>query len=178
MPGRVNGFSLAYAATGGVVLWSGISGTSLSTTFRGLLQGQAPSANQEPVTTIPAASSTGSTAAPAAGDTGANSASAAENQAIARLLAAPYGWSAGTQWDDLVSLWNRESGWSTTATNPSSGAYGIPQALPPTKMPAAAQASGGSSASAQISWGLQYIQETYPGGPEGAWAHEQANGWY
>jgi hypothetical protein len=176
MPGRINGFSLAYAATGGVVMWSGITGTSLTTTFRGLLSGQAPAADQQPIST--AAPATGTAGTAAAGDTGASTASAAANQAIARLLAAPYGWSAGTQWNDLVSLWNQESGWSTTATNPSSGAYGIPQALPPTKMPAAAQASGGSSASAQIAWGLAYISSTYPGGPEEAWAHETANGWY
>lgn len=179
MPGRVNGFSLAYTAVGGVVLWSGIKGTSISTTFRGLLQGKAPAAVEEPIpVAAPAAATTAAgTATAAAGNTGASTATAAANQAIAKLLAAPYGWSIGTQWADLVSLWNQESGWSNTAENPSSDAYGIPQALPPTKMPAAAQKSGGSSASAQISWGLGYIKSVY-GSPSAAWAHEVANGWY
>jgi hypothetical protein len=175
VPGRVNGFSLAYAGVGAVVLWSGIKGTSLSTTFRGLLSGQAPTANQEPIVTASAAAAAGTTAA--AGDTGAATATAAANQAIARLLAAPYGWSTGTQWTDLVMLWNRESGWSNTAKNPSSGAYGIPQANPSTKLPAAGQAAGGSSASAQISWGLAYIKSTY-GSPSAAWAEEETAGAY
>jgi hypothetical protein len=178
MPARVNGFSLAYTAIGGIVLWSGITGTSLNTTFKGLLSGQGPAADQEPITiTVAPAGSAGSSGTTPAGNTGAGSASAAANQATARLLAAPYGWSAGTQWTDLVSLWNQESGWSNTADNPASGAYGIAQALPPTKMPAAAQKSGGSSASAQISWGLSYIKSTY-GSPSAAWAHEVSAGWY
>lgn len=184
MPGRINGFSLAYTAVGAVVLWSGIKGETISDTFRGLLSGQAPSSDTETIATAAApatagaSSSTGSTAA--AGNTGADTTTAAANQAIGKLLAAPYGWSTGTQWADLVSLWNQESGWNNTAQNGSSGAYGIPQSLPYTKMPKAAwpPADGGSaSASAQISWGLSYIKSTY-GSPEAAWAHEVANNWY
>ena len=186
MPARINGFSLAYTALGGVVLWSGIKGTTLSSTFRGLLSGQAPSADQEQIATA-ATSTTGSSGSSpasgstaAAGNTGADTASAAANQAIGKMLAAPYGWSTGTQWSDLVSLWNQESGWDNTADHASSGAYGIPQALPYTKMPKAAwppSAGGSASATAQISWGLSYIKSTY-GSPEGAWAHEVANDWY
>lgn len=175
MPGRVNGFSLAYTAAGAVVLWSGIRGTTISDTFRGLLKGQAPSQNTEPVGGSFGTPDSSATAA--TGDTGASTGTAKANQAIGKLLAAPYGWATGTQWADLVSLWNQESGWNNKAQNPSSGAYGIPQALPPTKMPAAAQASGGSSASAQISWGLSYIKSTY-GSPSAAWAHETSDGWY
>jgi hypothetical protein len=73
----------------------------------------------------------------------------------------------------------RESGWNRFARNPSSGAYGIPQALPPTKLPPAGQAGGGSHASPQIDWGLNYIKTTPGyGSPAAAWAHEQAHGWY
>lgn len=186
MPGpRINGFTVAYTAVGGLVLWSGIAGTSVSAAVKGALAGQSPSQlpQTEPITTDAAAAS-GTAAATAAGgataaagDTGASTASAAANQAIAKVLAAPYGWSTGTEWTDLVSLWNQESGWNNTADNPSSGAYGIVQALPPTKLPAAAQASGGSSASAQISWGLAYIKATY-GSPSAAWAHEVSEGYY
>jgi NlpC/P60 family len=115
-----------------------------------------------------------------AGTGGSSSNSATQNKALAKQIIqsnpAYKGWDAGQTWSDLDSLWTRESGWSAKAKNPSSGAYGIPQSLPPTKMPAAAQAPT-SDPTAQIEWGLQDIQQTY-GSPVMAWAHEQANGWY
>ena len=83
---------------------------------------------------------------------------------------------AAEQKQCLVSLWNVESGWNVTATNPSSGAYGIPQALPGSKM-ASAGADWQTSAATQIRWGLGYIKSVY-GSPCGAWGHEQADGWY
>jgi hypothetical protein len=172
----VPGIPLAAMAAGGVLVWSGIQNRSITDTLTSLLKGTQPTPG--PAATL--VSATGSTAATApAGNTTAGTANAALNQNIARLLAAPYGWSTGQQWADLVSLWNKESGWSATADNSGSGAYGIAQALPPTKYPAAAQAPpiGNSSASAQISWGLEYIKETY-GSPSAAWAHEVANNWY
>jgi hypothetical protein len=49
MPARINGFSLAYTAAGGIVLWSGIKGETISDTFRGLLSGKAPAGGQEPI---------------------------------------------------------------------------------------------------------------------------------
>lgn len=184
MPGRVNGFSIAYTAIGGVVLWSGIKGETLSDTFRGLLSGQAPAGGQQPVdvTTADTAAAAAGSGAPAhggtaRGDTSAHSPSAAANQATARLLAVSLGhpdWIAGQQWRDWVSLWNQESGWSTTAVNKGTGATGIPQLLPS----AHAIPPGWSSATVQITWGINYIAGRYPGGPSEAWAHEQANGWY
>lgn len=183
MPGsRINGFSVAYTAIGGLVLWSGIAGTSISASVRGVLAGQSPSQlpASEPINTTAADTAAGTATAggtAAVGNTGASSATAAANQAVAKILAAAYGWAAGSQWADLVSLWNQESGWNNKAENASSGAYGIPQSLPASKLPAAGQAAGGSSASAQISWGLAYIKSTY-GSPSAAWAHETADGWY
>lgn len=176
MPSAVNGFSVAYTAAGGVILWSGIKGSSISDTFRSVLAGStAPPVTQK----IPAAPASGTPAAAsspgaAAGNTGASTASAAKNQATAKLLAAPFGWSTGQQWTDLVKLWNQESGWNAAAVNPSSGATGIPQLLPS----AHAIPPGWSSPSVQIAWGLSYIASTYPGGPSGAWAHETQFGWY
>ncbi len=76
----------------------------------------------------------------------------------------------------LVSLWNVESGWNVTASNPSSGAYGIPQALPGSKM-ASAGADWQTNGATQIRWGLGYIKSVY-GSPCAAWGHEQADGWY
>jgi len=79
------------------------------------------------------------------------------------------------QYSCLVSLWNRESHWNVTAQNPD-GAYGIPQALPGSKM-ASAGPDWQSNATTQILWGLGYISGRY-GTPCGAWAHSQATGWY
>ena len=76
----------------------------------------------------------------------------------------------------LDALWDHESGWNPAATNPKSGAYGIPQALPASKM-ASAGADWQTSPRTQIRWGLSYIQEVY-GSPCGAWSFWQANGWY
>ena len=100
-------------------------------------------------------------------------------RALGARMAASYGWT-GQQWDALDWLWTRESGWSRFADNPKSDAYGIPQALPYTKMPRAAWptwAGGQASAPAQIKWGLGYILGRY-GSPENAWAHEESDGWY
>lgn len=87
-----------------------------------------------------------------------------------------YGWGADAQWDALEQLWTRESGWSYTAENPSSGAYGIPQSLPASKM-AAAGKDWRTNPETQIRWGLNYIKERY-GGPKRAWAYFQANNSY
>jgi hypothetical protein len=97
------------------------------------------------------------------------------NQAIAAKMLASHGWGP-SEMDPLVHLWNRESGWRTSAYNPSGGAYGIPQALPSSKL-ASAGSDWRTSASTQIRWGLSYIADVY-GSPTAAWAHELAQGWY
>jgi hypothetical protein len=93
---------------------------------------------------------------------------------IAELMLAQYGWAG--QFSCLSALWAQESSWSVHAENPSSGAYGIPQALPGSKM-ASAGADWQSDAATQISWGLGYIRAMY-GSPCAAWDHEEAAGWY
>jgi hypothetical protein len=85
-----------------------------------------------------------------------------------------HGW-GHRQMQSLINLWNRESGWSTTAAN-ASGAYGIPQALPGSKMSSAGP-NWQYNAHTQIRWGLRYIDSCY-GSPNNAWAHSQATGWY
>lgn len=97
-------------------------------------------------------------------------------QAAAYSMLSSYGWSPGGQFGCLVELWNRESGWNPYATNPRSGAYGIPQALPAWKM-ASAGADWRTDAVTQIRWGLGYIKASY-GSPCGAQWHEQQYGWY
>jgi len=76
----------------------------------------------------------------------------------------------------LNLLWDRESGWNPAATNPISGAFGIPQALPAVKM-ASAGLDWATDPYTQIIWGIGYIEATY-GTPQAAWAHELAYGWY
>jgi hypothetical protein len=126
------------------------------------------------------ASSTGaaSPAAPAApvpsgGGSGDNSPAGAKATAYAMLQARGMG---DDQYSCLVSLWQKESGWNYQASNRSSGAYGIPQALPGSKM-ASAGADWQTNAGTQISWGLGYISSRY-GNPCGAWAKSQSSGWY
>lgn len=80
------------------------------------------------------------------------------------------------QYSCLVSLWQKESGWRVNAMNSSSGAYGIPQALPGSKM-GSAGADWETNPGTQIEWGLQYVVGRY-GSPCGAWAKSEASGWY
>ncbi|MDE9367198.1 lytic transglycosylase domain-containing protein [Luteipulveratus sp. YIM 133132] len=94
---------------------------------------------------------------------------------IARSMLASYGWSS-SQFSCLDKLWTKESGWSTSANNPSSSAYGIPQALPGSKM-ATAGSDWRTNAATQIEWGLGYIKERY-GSPCSAWSHSVDLNWY
>lgn len=82
----------------------------------------------------------------------------------------------GEQWGCLEALWQRESGWNHLAENRSSGAYGIPQALPGSKM-ASAGADWATNPITQVNWGVSYINGRY-GTPCDAWAHSEAKGWY
>jgi hypothetical protein len=95
-------------------------------------------------------------------------------QAIGLELVHARGWS-DAEFACLNSLFTRESHWNVYAANPS-GAYGIPQALPGSKM-ASAGADWATNPATQITWGLNYIQGRY-GTPCGAWAHSQSIGWY
>ena len=89
-------------------------------------------------------------------------------------MLADRGW-GDKQFDCLVTLWNHESGWRVHASN-ASGAYGIPQALPGSKM-ASAGPDWQNNAETQIKWGLGYIKSRYST-PCGAWSSWQAQGWY
>ena len=100
----------------------------------------------------------------------------AEYQAYARdLVLNQYLWSEA-DYQALVNLWTRESDWDADAHNRNSGAHGIPQSLPASKM-----SSEGSdyytNGYTQIRWGLKYIKERY-GSPSAAWQHFQNKNWY
>ncbi len=96
-------------------------------------------------------------------------------QAYAASRLGAYGWPQG-QLQCLVQLWTQESSWLTNATNPSSGAYGIAQALPPGKYSETGP-DWLTNYRTQIDWGLGYIKNRY-GSPCGAWSHEVSNHWY
>jgi cell wall-associated NlpC family hydrolase len=95
-------------------------------------------------------------------------------QSFANALATAT-WGPG-QFPYLNLLWQRESGWNPAATNPVSGAFGIPQALPAVKM-SSAGLDWATDPYTQIIWGIDYIRATY-GTPQAAWAHETAFNWY
>lgn len=124
-----------------------------------------------PPPVVPAAkASSGGRAAPAAGVPDPGTA-----QAIAYDMVVARGW-GDDQYSCLVALWKKESGWNVFAHNKSSGAYGIPQSLPGSKM-ASAGADWATNPATQITWGLGYITGRY-GDPCGAWNASQIKGWY
>ncbi|HEY6277852.1 MAG TPA: lytic transglycosylase domain-containing protein, partial [Streptosporangiaceae bacterium] len=96
-------------------------------------------------------------------------------QSTAYNMMSSFGFDPKTQFGCLDNIWSRESGWNYLAEN-ASGAYGIPQALPGSKM-ASAGADWQTNPATQIRWGLGYIQSKY-GTPCNAWGFWQANGYY
>lgn len=98
----------------------------------------------------------------------------ADPRDIARAMLPRFGFSAD-QFGCLDALYMSESDWDPTADNPSSSAYGIPQALTETHddLPADYMTNPAS----QIEWGLEYIRSSY-GTPCAAWDFKQANNWY
>lgn len=124
-----------------------------------------------------AAAKSGSSGGTGSIDTSGVVVNVAAAQAYAAQAIGRYGWGAD-QDDCLVLLWNMESGWRANAYNPSSGAYGIPQAWPADKM-ASAGADWMTNANTQIDWGLAYIRSAY-GTPCGAWSFEMSHTphWY
>jgi hypothetical protein len=183
-----SGAAVAYCAAGGLVLYSGIKGATIASTVQSVLTGNLNVSDTETVNFGSGSSAAGSGSGTASGSA---SASAPANQALAKTIiqanSAYAGWDTGQEWSDLVSLWDKESGWSAIADNSSSGAYGIAQALGhgtsgapyPGSYNAAnpPQYGGTSNPGEQIEWGLSYIAGTY-GTPILAWAHETANDWY
>ena len=163
----INGVAVAASLAGLAFLVSAVKGSSLTATVRAWIAGSNPTGT---ALVSPVGTSV-SIPAPLQGRT------AEANRALGRAVATSYGWSTGAQWTALDNLFTRESGWNNTAENQSSGAYGIAQALPPTKYPFAGQKSGGSVALVQITWGYNYIKQRY-GDPVTAWQHEIANNWY
>ncbi|EZP28063.1 lytic transglycosylase domain-containing protein [Microbacterium oleivorans] len=136
-------------------------------------EAEASSSRSSSSSSTSSSSSDSSPAPSSGGSSGGTSPSAAK--ATARAMLGDYGW-GDDQYSCLVSLWNKESGWNYRASNPSSGAYGIPQALPGSKM-GSVGSDWRTNPATQIAWGFGYIDGRY-GSPCGAWSHSQNNGWY
>ncbi|WP_043683727.1 aggregation-promoting factor C-terminal-like domain-containing protein [Streptomyces xylophagus] len=83
---------------------------------------------------------------------------------------------SAAQYNAFSKIVEHESGWNVTATNSSSGAYGLVQALPGSKM-ASAGSDWKTNPATQIKWGLDYMNSRY-GSPAAAWSFWQSNGWY
>ena len=168
----VPGLPVAVIAAGGILVWSGLFNQSLTAALGSLLTGKAPTPGPQEQIAVTTSDYGPNVSTP-------TNSSAAANQATAKQLATSMGhadWTTGQQWSDWVALWDQESGWSATAKNPSSGAFGIPQALPASKM-ASAGSDWETNPATQIKWGITYIAQTY-GSPSAAEAHEKADGWY
>jgi hypothetical protein len=172
MAARINGFSVAYAVAGGVILWSGIKGATISDSVRSILAGNNSPAVTETITGSSGGTSSGTSAAPAGSPSGVTEKA---NEATARLMAASYGWGAGQQWTALNNVVMSESGWNNTAQNPTSTAYGIFQFLDTTW--ASVGYTKTSDPVVQIAAGLAYIKQRY-GNPVNAWQFHLSNGWY
>ncbi|MGY2743777.1 hypothetical protein ACQCSU_14730 [Pseudarthrobacter sp. O4] len=138
----------------------------------------APAAAPAPVPVAAPAPAPAPVAAPAPAPEAATPV-AVDDPAAAQAYAASqlesYGWGPG-EMQSLMKLWTKESEWKTTATNPSSGAYGVVQSLPAEKM-ASSGADYLTNYRTQINWGLNYVKERY-GSPSGALNFHYAHNWY
>lgn len=175
---KMDGPGITAVSVGIVFLYGGVKGYSPVVAFENIIKGKNPNEGQNSVAgSLVASDPTQPNSGIGTINSSGTSVSAVQATAIA--LAKQMGhadWTTGQQWSDWVSLWNQESGWNYTATNQTSGAYGIPQALPASKM-ASAGADWRTNPATQIKWGIEYIAQRY-GSPANAWAHEQANNWY
>jgi len=153
----------------------GVAADALTPTAKPSIAAKAaakPAAKPAPVTAQSAKVAPAKPAAPAK-PVAVNDPAAA--QAYAASLLSSFGWGP-EEMDSLRILWTRESNWTTTAMNASSGAYGIVQSLPGDKM-ATEGADWQTNYKTQIRWGLNYIKERY-GSPSAALSFHYANNWY
>jgi hypothetical protein len=169
----IDGVGMAATSIGAILIYAGIRGYSVLAVIQNLVTGKPITTDVNVTNPLSTVTSVDGTPTPSS-MTGAGT-----PKAIGQQLASEMGWT-GVQWTALNKLFTKESGWNPKAKNPSSGAYGIPQALPYMKMPKAAwpeSAGGYSDATTQIRWGLNYIKQRY-GNPVMAWTFHQKNNWY
>jgi hypothetical protein len=180
-PGGVSGIGIAAVFAGGILVWSGVKGTSVSGIFRDLIAGKDPSKLPQttPVSVGGLASALNPLKLLSSSPSGTYSGpqldqSSQQNRALGQKMASSYGWSSGAQWDALNNLVMGESGWNQHAANPTSNARGIAQNI--NGWGANYQEN---NAGQQIQWLLQYIKQRY-GDPVSAWNAWQSRNphWY
>ena len=150
-------------------------GTKEATPAALVAAGIDPKATLEEKTEADGTTAAAAAAAAAAAGAVPTTYSGEDPRSLAKPLVAAQGW-GDSEYQCLVLLWNRESQWNPYAENASSGAYGIPQALPGSKM-ASVGADWRTNPITQINWGIGYIKGRY-GTPCSAWAHSNTVGWY
>lgn len=180
--GGISGVGLAAVFAGGILVWSGVKGYSVSGVFRDLIAGKQPSSLKQttPVTSSGIfggllgglGSAVGLTSSSVHIPAGAVSGSNAQNKALGQKMAAQLGWGSGAEWDALNNIVMGESGWSDTIKNPGSNASGIAQ-----NINGFGPGYQSGNAPQQIAWLLQYIKTRY-GTPSAAWQFHLAHGWY
>jgi hypothetical protein len=201
MASGISGLGIAVVLGGGILVWSGLKGYTVTATAHSIISGQQPVSlpNVNPVRIgglIPGSGLLGKALGTSSSGTGSGSGTTPPKVTghpiqIADKVLPTYGWS--NQLQDLINLWNRESGWNPRIANSSSGALGIAQALGHGNAQtggtlgneyggfgltnAQAKAANSGDAYWQIIWGLNYIRATY-GSITAAWQHEQSAGWY
>lgn len=192
---KVNGYAAGALGVGILIFWSGFTGKGILANAQSVIQGKSPQANPSVNTPqdVTAAQD------PSAGIVGSVSTiggipAASTGQAAIQQAATARGWGPGTpDWQPLVDLENREAGFNPQAKNPSSGAYGLAQALGHGSSGTAgsvtneyggfgltdaqSRAANSGQAGPQAVWMMNYIAATY-GNPRNAEAHETSNGWY
>jgi hypothetical protein len=179
--GKINGIALTAAGAGALFAYTAIRGKSITASVQALVQGKSPAAlpaaNQITDTTAQLASTTpGGASSPSSSSGGGSQvANTGSNESILKATAATFGWT-GAEWTALYNVEMAEAGFSLTATNPSSGAYGMAQFINgPSEY---AQYGGNSTTAAGQSIAMcNYIKGRYRT-PSAAWAHEQAYHWY
>jgi hypothetical protein len=197
MAGRISGLAVFYATAGGILLWSGFKGQTTAQTIKAIVGGNSAALSQQGSEGITTAADTTASASPGGGGGGdfatPTGASGAAGVAALKQAAHPYGWDTGSEWTALNYVEMREAGYNPHAKNPTSGAYGMAQALGHGSAATAgtesdqyggygltdAQAKQANSGSAywQSVWMVNYIRSTY-GDPIAAANHERANNWY
>jgi len=180
----VSGVGLTVVGLGSILIYAGIRGFSALAVLQNLVTGKPVTTNVDVTNPLqvgnPPTLNPDTGFAPQ-GNGSSNLVPVNSVKHLGQSMAQAMGWTGG-DWNALNELWDHESNWNPHAKNPSSGAYGIPQALPYNKMPQAAwpeSAGGTSDAGTQIQWGLDYIKSRY-GSPSNAWSAWQSRNphWY
>lgn len=190
MAGSIDGLALGAIGAGSLFLWAAVQGKSITSTLQTLIKGGSPASAASANAIVP--SSSGVVAADSA-VTSAGPVPSGSGQQALQQAAAARGWGSGAQWQALQNVEMAEAGFNPNATNPSSGAYGLAQALghgdSTTRgsvtneyggfglTSAQAQAANSGDAGAQALWMVNYIAATY-GTAAAAWSHEQEFRWY